>query len=405
MRRSQRLAGKHSHFVVCELCDQHGKPPARPKSPTHRKPSTKRPKLPAHKLSVQHAKPPTSHIVPNKPSIDPIYNTWIKKNSVNKVKNIEGPFGLTRMLFKGDDHCASKVFHLFHDVHVLTTTKCHDKPGTLQIVEFFDRLLTEPPYMIDFMLETYEYDENDLDGCYLTKLRNKFYQCFTRQTRLDGQCNVNLDRVRFHFNDVRLNWGPQRLELALNEWKKAMDENDSYIAEWTHDMYSMLGYSVDQWDTHLRKTLRVDKQLRQCSPQVRDIINVWMNEKLRDPEYVAPLHALKSWYANPTLENFEAVDPKRGFSMNLDLLIIYMDAYTVARAFRKFHQKKNEYSKDMRNIFLYTGGFHTKNYIELLGRLGCVKDGEVVNPRPKYMQCIPVEQFTPWKLVDTNTCE
>ena len=130
---------------------------------------------------------------------------------------------------------------------------------------------------------------------------------------------------------------------------------------------------------------------------------MWMNEKMKTPEVTNYMHSLRRWYENPTLETYDDIDRADGLDMNINVLVIHMDAYTVARAFRKFHQKQKEYHKDMRNIFLYTGGAHTNNYIELLGRLGCVKDGEVVNWDDT--QCIPVEQFTPWKLVDTNICE
>ena len=189
----------------------------------------------------------------------------------------------------------------------------------------------------------------------------------------------------------------------MRTWKECMDANDLEGATFYHDMHQMLGHTISQWDTRLRIIMKVDKQLKECAPNVRDIINTWMNEKIKEPAYANYMHALRHWFENPTLENYESVDPDRGVAF--DFLIVYMDAYTVARAFRKFHQKQNEYNKDMRNIFIYTGGFHTENYINLLGRLGCFKDGEVVNPHPKYTQCIPVEQFTPWKLVDTNICE
>ena len=349
------------------------------------------------KPSAQYAKPPIRRTKPSDRR-NPTYDTWIKENPVNQVKSIEGPYGLTRMYFKGDGHCASKVFHLFHDVHVLTTTACHGQPGTSQIDEFFDQLVSEPPYMIDFILETYEHDGKGFEPCYLTRIRNKFDSCFMRRTRLAGQCHINhRDRVRFHFNDVRLNWsGIKRIESAMTRWRKAIEANDLNRANFDHFMHPMLGYTIAQWDTRLRKIMKVDKQLQECAPHVRDIINKWVAENIEQPRFTDYMHALKHWYENPTLQNFKDIDPEKRV-LSFSILIVYMDAYTVARCFRKFHQKQNEYSKDMRNIFLYTGGFHTENYIELLGRIGCIKDIEIINPTRA--QCISVERFTPWKLV------
>ena len=47
-----------------------------------------------------------------------------------------------------------------------------------------------------------------------------------------------------------------------------------------------------------------------------------------------------------------------------------MDYYLMARCFRKFERKKDEYYLPPANIIIFAGDAHISNYIEILGKLG-----------------------------------
>ena len=49
---------------------------------------------------------------------------------------------------------------------------------------------------------------------------------------------------------------------------------------------------------------------------------------------------------------------------------ILMDAYTIARMFRKYSKKPNVYSGVAKNIIIFAGGQHTQRYIDVLKQIG-----------------------------------
>ncbi len=51
--------------------------------------------------------------------------------------------------------------------------------------------------------------------------------------------------------------------------------------------------------------------------------------------------------------------------------VAFMDLYTIARVFRKYKNIDGQVSDRARNIIIYTGDWHTRNYVNFLEGIGC----------------------------------
>jgi hypothetical protein len=369
------------------------------------------------------------------------YEKWLHNDPVNKIQHLTGPVGLTRMRFYGSRNCSTKIFYLFHDIHLFNACKAFS--NSTRIDHFMNELINTAPYFIDFILETPEItpgQESQIeDDSYMNILRKKFIKCFTRQTRKQGECNLT-SNTRFHFNDWRLNskslmsivttfnsYSEIRLfeiqRMPMDGFKKKYNyviDSKLKIRELATELQPWFSQTKSQIDAYFRTEFRIAKQLDKCSTFVKNIIQKWINEKLDEPEilgYISTLNKIgrvmeKDKKFDENEKDWQMIGPAHEvYDIVISLGMIYMDAYTVGRMFRSFKQHEREYHKDMRNVFIYTGAEHTKNYIDILTRLGCKKDFEVINPYENatnwfsamnVQQCIDISNLGGWDLLNTT---
>lgn len=278
---------------------------------------------------------------------------------------LQGPFGLTRMEFAGNVNSKPKVFHLFHDVHTQDSKCPADTPGVVQIDEFMENLVKDAAVPIDFILETPDssspLDISTPDASYLSMLRNRFARHFS--SKHQQTCS----NVRFHFNDqVR-----QMLlaQTVVSEYECAVTLK-----------HAVFGNTPKAFNTNMRATFKIDRQLNACPRRIRVLIDEWLNEQV----------AATRMFVGKFISGVDNT-----FGPNGMALIPYMEAYTVARCFRKFRT-----GDEMRNVFLYMGAYHTDRIINLLKRLGCVVTANVVNA--DMHQCVDMRSFLPLRLVGGN---
>lgn len=367
------------------------------------------------------------------------YEKWLHDDPINKIKSLTGPMGLTRMKFYGSRNCPTKIFYLFHDVHIFNHCKAFSQ--STRIDHFMNDLINTSPYFIDFILETPEItpgQEGQIEeNTYMNILRKKFIKCFTRQTRKQGECNLT-SNTRFHFNDWRFNsksfmsiltdfniYNEIRFYeidgMKVDGLKTKYNYVDSKlkIRELATELQPWFSKTTSQIDAYFRTEFRIAKQLDQCPTFVKNTIQKWISEKLDESEslgYISTLNRIgKVMEKDKTFDakekNWQIVQHSQEVAeILISLGMIYMDAYTVGRMFRSFKQRGREYHKDMRNVFVYTGAEHTANYINILTRLGCEKDFEVINPYVKtdffsvtnVQQCIDLSNLGGWKLINTT---
>lgn len=320
-------------------------------------------------------------------------------------ENMLGPCRVVRMYYE-KDHCPSKIIYLMGDVHLRGSDTLQSCKNSESVTDFMKQVVKTSPYMIDFVLETYEYEytRNSNPTDYLSDLRKEFNTCFHRGTRHTEDCQYRsvFQRVRFHFNDVRLNYkGIQNVQVTLKVFKNFNDHAYDFMI----DELKPYVKSTEEWKTFLMVEFKVTKQLEHCAPHVRQVILDWIDEQLKDPELNSYLDAFRSFVDTKDLTRI----PTNPFGTGDELMIIFMDAFTVGRMFRTFNKRHEEYSKDMRNVFLYAGNYHIKNYVTLLTRIGCTVSAETGPCEysnvglPK--QCANVKKLTPWKLINTTIAE
>jgi hypothetical protein len=350
-----------------------------------------------------------------------------------------------------EGHCSSKIFYLFHDVHMRNSVSCDTAEAgrVMNIAEFMEHVVKESPYTIDFVLETYDMAMpfRGEKKCYLDDLRAKFSGCFSGER--SKWCAFKDAPARFHYNDVRQRYTAQLAQMAsyyndLFRWER----EDRFDVVAAYEILVPAWNTLPEWKAELLEAYKVNKQLSLCTPDVRRIIEEWLSariaaveeeltrdltgfhdfmQRLKEAAEVQKLHGSITF---TQLQHVRGHLPTR-FSLNmvmgghLRFTVLIMDAYTVARMFRTFIRRGDASeplrhdNAPMRNVFVYTGATHSENYVELLHALGCTRDVEVVNAAPiiadsddiltmvrlydAWSQCIDVDVFKPWPLVNTNT--
>lgn len=306
--------------------------------------------------------PPAEHV--------PDYYVWQKDMMYEEV---QGPKRLIRM-YLGPKNDPTKIIYLFGDIHTfLEPTACEE---SIRIDNYIMKWLREAPYRMDFILETYSVDMDDIIIIsHLGQLRSIFGNYFQREKKED---TAVMGGVRFHMND----WRFERRIFKEFETK-----------------YHKQRYFMDQvyWNKKFRRIFKVNKQLQHCSLDVQRIINKWINDQVA----LLPDATM--------LDNSDYYTSKHRDYL-IEYSIIFMDAYTVARMFRTFTQQEDEYAGEMRNIIVYTGDFHTENYIQLLRLLGCIVEQisatyeEIIFAKPKGGECYTSAQCVSGLMCRNQVC-
>lgn len=326
------------------------------------------------------------------------YRRWAQTTAINTFRMLEGPYRIQRVRIDAADGCPSKIIYLMYDRHD-KNTGCGSNPNAINVVDFFKTMLGTCPYVIDTIIEA-EPDANDRNGenrSHMSTLGFELKACLQRHDR--SGCNFRNARV--HFNDWRDYFVDPKLSLKLY----LQNLHNASAVEFYTRILKENRRTLEEWDVVLRKHANVDKELSKCPDNVRDVIDNWLKEAVKDQEIADAVQQFNDW-VDQGLRPDQA--PKNPFGAGAVLGIPYMDAYTVARMFKRFSSKHGEYAKDMRNIFVYTGGTHCEHYVEILRRLGGVVEVDLGEPNITHRdgtdvtQCIDITSLQPLKFLNTQ---
>jgi hypothetical protein len=212
-------------------------------------------------------------------------------------------------------------------------------------------------------------------GCYLTDINDQFQPCFDKSKKWYS-CRTS----RFHYSDIReifetksqlrgsyLSSSPELIYLLNNKDNSHIDDLNSYLS------------FIKNQDSFIYKRIR--KQINNIQDKkVKNIIEQSFKECTSNLKIEFDNYEY-SWSITPDfiqkIKNTVIIANR--FKKILENGICLMDHYLMARCFRTFNKIKKEYNRPSYNNIIYTGGFHTLNYVKILKQIGFNIDYEQVN--------------------------
>lgn len=269
----------------------------------------------------------------------------------------------------------------------------HDEPERTKmysVVQFVIDLTEKFPGFIDIFLESEFLKEGpyvDYEECWLNEAWIALRDCVVKKRYLG--CSYT---SRIHAIDVRMRkpprWGmvhfrKEELELSdklseenrnmvINRLKKEYFDKDCIKRFETFEGFLILFKQILELEkiTDMRclgeKTLKISKQLKNCSESFRELVIKWTMERVE--KFRDIIKPLKS-----DLNGDELMDSIEG---EYDILCILQDIYCLGRMFRTFPKArdpsddfKRYHPRETENIVVYVGDYHAQHMRRFLDLL------------------------------------
>jgi hypothetical protein len=341
----------------------------------------------------------------NNPQSSLILNHFdYSQKNFNNFQYIFGPVSLSLAYNSKFD----KVIYLFGDIHEKIEESKDQK--IIKIDDFIAFYVKHTDQIIDIFLEIYPRDKFEWPDSYIGDVVYKFKDCFMFRKNYT-ECQYKLGR--FHYIDIRqlayknktsflylLN-DVLNIKLRLDKYKVDKQKLFTFYKEMTILTTKYKKY-FETFDALLEnlfkeyKQSKLEKQLENIEDKsIKTKLLKWFDNKVHyydNEKNISELINIPSYYEKNIkhllfheieLEDFEE-DNKYMEVDNIEVLYeiskfttiflmkfvylnsLFMDLFAIARIFRSFRKNKGIWSKQARNIFLYTGSVHTGHYLDLL---------------------------------------
>jgi hypothetical protein len=297
----------------------------------------------------------------------------IDKLNVN-LKYVKGPVSLSEHKHPEYD----KHIYIFGDIHVIDTYCPKDMNKNNS--EYFDLFLKNlllywkeknPKVILDYFIEfgfrgamtPISYISSNYKG-YFNELYNKFIECV--QIKKD---RCDFENLRLHYSDIRR--GFLETEI-LNIFIDNICYNDLNFTYFNWGRFEKLLSNPEK----IFRISKVDKQIEAVKyPKVKELLLEARDEII---------NMCKFYSKNMRKNDINSFDFEN-FCEDLRYITVkIMDIYLFARMFKKFEPK---------NILVYVGETHAKNYREWLKKLGFSTKETFSNVEHINFQCVNISDF------------
>lgn len=324
----------------------------------------------------------------------------------DKLKYIQGPISLTGLYSKKYD----KIIYIFGDQHDVKDIKeymeYHKEENSMFIQDFLKYCAEYTDRFIDIFLET---DPISLSfkNSFIHEVIDTFKNCIPKPDKLTSNLSgCQFNTVRIHYTDIRRLYKEDREEnkesflrlftaFDLSEddlmiyglnieflkiFKDGMDKLRDNFGNYFKDNKTLLSKFFEEY-----KKYKLERQISSVKDKfVKDKLLEWFNNKI-DEFKLNDVYLLLSNYKLLEKDINEIINYKLSYGSDqwkrfrefyekykLKLLFLnglFMDLFLLSRIFREFKFKKDVYSKEPRNIFIYVGQAHADNYIDFLSNV------------------------------------
>lgn len=317
-----------------------------------------------------------------------------------RIKEVTGPVSIHQM----SSNKYPQIFYLFGDEHIKTEGCGVNFP--YHIGNWIEDTIVNSPVFIDVYVEkVYSYKnypslgifvrERGLKNAndYLDVLYAFFRECFHHIRCKNSEDHICHDYVcqtsRFHYTDMRDLFGTKDQLMAGMVFDKTMRMSqptlnsipDTHLEEIIQKLNAYLDFLRDLESIVYR---RIKKQFSNISDDhIRITISRKFNECLiKNKRFLNPI---------------KNIDRPKLFGI-LEYITCLMDYYLIGRCFRDFRKTplssgNFQYSRPSYNNIIYTGYYHTNNYVNILLDLGFKVDFENYADRGGNFQCLNISKM------------
>lgn len=267
----------------------------------------------------------TSPKITYKPLLGPI--------SINYLTSKDYPH---RILILGDMHTKDRMCK---SPGVPVDTFIHDLIA--QTHHFIDIFL-EVPYYYQRKDDQNYYSDSSFKNSYLTQTMKAFRGC---NNRIQEKCH--LERCRVHFADIRSYLTPEEYDFIYGEaiYKKCRNLSD--LADYLYSVPN-IRYELIQKQIKAIPNKKIQKELLKAFDECIELDFEVLSESIANQDFNSDINRdIKSRGLKP-----------------------YMDTYLLARIFRCFKKRDDQYSECAYNSVVYVGDQHAQFYVKVLRKIG-----------------------------------
>lgn len=281
-----------------------------------------------------------------------------------KYKSLQGPVSVYHLT--SDEY--PQEFYLFGDTHI-TTAQCPPvKPKNTSAWFYMWMALNfiYLPVSVDFYMETvykrsgYTHtDPNLFKDNYLSQVYKEFEDCWGVDKTECRYGGIH----RFHYTDTRMITSSNDHQPGIHILRNLISR-DLTLADMSGSIFNALQYYY--------QFLRNDPRSHIIQKQIDAIGNEDISSLLRDKFQTAVESLSEEIQGINVLEAVNISQSDVEFMMRIKVVEVFehekdmMDIYLMARCFRNFHQKGQEYSWPSYNNVIYAGDEHIKTYVKFL---------------------------------------
>lgn len=317
-----------------------------------------------------------------------------------RIKEVTGPISIHQM----SSNKYPQIFYLFGDEHI-KTEGCGVSPP-YHIGDWIKDTISNSPVFIDVYVEkSYSYKnypstsvfirEKGVESAndYLDVLYAFFRECFYQVQCKNSESNYVCDDYscktsRFHYTDMRDLFETEEQLKGGIIFDKILRTSSSTLKNISDDNIEKIIKKINVYIDFFRDPesiiyRRIEKQFLNISD---DHIRITISRKFKD--------CLKKnkRFLNP-IKN-KNIDYSKIFGI-LEYGTCLMDYYLIGRCFRNFKKVPSssgafKYSRPSYNNIIYSGDYHTNNYVNILLDLGFKIDFENYADRSGNFQCLDI---------------